>query len=337
MQNFQIEDFRVKHETNVGVELLRVVLMFLIVFGHCCFFGAFKGETSVVVALTIPFFSVDAFAFISGWYSIRTSPKRFLRFLGIGLLWTVVIWLFGGGFNMTLGWYGNSYLVVMLLAPYINGGIDAMYEKSGKKAILVSCSIVLMFTWLLWLPLGLMNINVTPAGWGTKTSLTLLVMYILGRTLSKIESIKRIRTIYLILGFVALDVFCIGWSALGRIYGGVVSEMKMWTENSPASILAATLFFLIFERLQVPKKFHRAIKLVAPSMFSIYLLHAGPGRSLFEPLYQELETRSLLIIDNHVMSCFISAIVVFVICLLADMLRRISLYVIKNRSCCAIR
>ena len=78
-------------QKNIGIELLRIVLMFMIVFGHCCCHGVFANERNVLVAGTTTFFAVDAFAFISGYYSIRTSIARFLKFLSLGLFWTVVV------------------------------------------------------------------------------------------------------------------------------------------------------------------------------------------------------------------------------------------------------
>ena len=316
---------------NIGVELLRILLMFCIVFGHCCSHGAFQNDRLVLTAGATTFFAVNAFAFISGWFSIKTTPLRFLRFVGIGLFWSIIVWILGGGFRLHMGWYGNSYLALMLLAPYINGGIDYMIDKRGLNTMVATLLLFLTFTWLMWLPLRMINVDLVPNGFGPKTTFTLVVMYILGRTLSRIEYLKQIKTAYLIMTFILLVVFTIGWSAVGRLYGGFVSLMKLWMENSPTAIIAAASIFLVFERMPVPKSLQKAVVFIAPSMFGIYLFHEGAGRCIFKPFYTNIENRvSDLFSGGQVVSCFVAAICTFGICLSADILRRISFSIVKH-------
>lgn len=330
---------RLMKERNLNIEVLRCVLMMLITFGHCCGHGAFADEKSVLVAGATTTFSVNAFAFISGWYSVKLSFDRLLRFLGYGLFAFVVVnivsFVNGSGFvPFTMGWYGNAYFVVMLLAPYINAGLDSIYERGGWRAAVKVVALYIGFMFVMWLPLKYWGINIK-CGFGGHTAPLLIGVYLLARVSRLTNLIEKIRVKWAYLGVVVCEIILIGWSALGRIIGGPISHVKMWDYQSPVLILCAVFVFTIFYRARFPLLVQKLAKFCAPSMFMIYLLHDGQGGGgVISSIYSSLE---LILVNNYgvptIISIVITTVIVFFVCLTIDMLRRLVLYTYdKNKS-----
>ena len=199
-----------------GIELLRCLLMFLITLGHCCFHGPYAANLAVTVTCTLTCFCVDAFAFISGYYSIKSTPKRILKILGQGLYAVSVVFLFSREFHFSMGWYGNAYLVLMIVAPIINAGIDRISESNGQYLLFSCVAIYIAYMFMMWLPLEALGIDVGVAGWYGHSLFVLLGMYLIGRLVSKYQLWHRVKRCYLFMVFTVLEILTVGWSALGR-------------------------------------------------------------------------------------------------------------------------
>ena len=79
------------------------------------------------------------------------------------------------------------------------------------------------------------------------------------------------------------------------------------------------LFFVC--HVSVPEKFAKTIRFISPSMFGVYLLHDATDFGKF--LYQIPEHEMISRISCHpIVAISVSAIVVFVLCLLVDLMRR---------------
>lgn len=237
-------------ERNLNIEALRCFLMLLITFGHCCFHGAYSDNKIVLIAETATTFAVDTFAFISGWYSVKLSISRMLRFVGYGLFAFMVVNLLSfclgrGGVPFNMGWYGNSYFVVMLLAPYINYGMESILHKHGARRLLSYVAIYLCFMFVMWLPITKMGVAVK-CGFGGHTVLLLLAMYLLGRSLNLSGVLKSVNVKTCLIALAVCEIVVLGWSGVGRILGGAMSYVKMWDYQSPALVFCAVAVFTIF-------------------------------------------------------------------------------------------
>ena len=120
-------------ETNI--EVLRCTMMFVIVLGHMCAMGPYAGNKFVHAVFTLSYFATNAFVFISGWYGIRFKPKKVWHLLELGLYAAVVNFLLSkiaiGEWSLmiSLGWFGNSYLALLLISPLLNYGLDALDSR----------------------------------------------------------------------------------------------------------------------------------------------------------------------------------------------------------------
>lgn len=325
-------------QRDCGIEVLRCLLMFLITLGHCCFHGPYATRLSVTVTCTLTCFCVDAFAFISGYYSIKTTPIRMLKILGQGLYATLIVFLLSREFHFSMGWYGNAYLVLMIMAPIVNAGIDGIAADRGRRGLYACVSIYIVYMFLMWLPLEVLSIDIGVSGWYGHSPFLLLGMYLLGRIVAKYHLFHTVKRRYLFVIFVALEVFTIGWSALGRRYQ-CISPIKAWDYQSPLMVSLAVVAFLMFRAWKDPTTsssrtlisrsslISKVACILSPSMFVVYLLHDGAGAVFARQLFSKLELffvdRYSLMHELPLLSVIVTAIMVYFSCIAVDMCRRL--------------
>lgn len=140
-------------ERRPGAEVLRNLSMFAIVLYHCQMFGLWAWQPHYWCdALHAPLmWHVPAFAAISGWFGIRFSWLKFLRVLGIIFFYSAVAIVYQGGrLKIDAGWYGGTYLGLMLVSPILNAAADSLCRRGGAKALsaLGLFALMLFFNWL---------------------------------------------------------------------------------------------------------------------------------------------------------------------------------------------
>ena len=154
---------------NSNVELLRIFLMLGILIWHIIIHGGgYKniGQASYVldgnlaiVTLLCSFLApcTYCFMFISGWYGIKFSLRRFLYFVFIGLFcfWISILINYSlyGVFSIkgalrhlfpissNVWWFFTSYVFVFLVSPYINIGFEYL-SKSLTRCIVIIMTII---------------------------------------------------------------------------------------------------------------------------------------------------------------------------------------------------
>ena len=247
---------------NTAIDLFKCLLMVGICMRHSVVYsGLANGCEARLWSWAVP-----AFAFISGYYGVRFSGRKILNLFMIAACSAVVPAIIvgfrdGGGGFMTYrdcllsNWYLNAYLVIILMSPIINAGLDV--AKRTPFVLLPLC--------------GLMNWSWLSEQWGTRewvphlhgigqqSFFALLYAYVLAWfyrefELRKYMTIKRCA----IIGVVAL---------------GLMPFLGMNT--SPVTLTFVVILFAIFERLRIPVALERMISFVLPSVFSIYLLHTN--------------------------------------------------------------
>lgn len=176
-------------QRNGGIEFLRCLLMFLIVFGHSCYYGALpwtKCYWLVALILSIRW-HVDSFVAISGWFGIKFRWDKVTRLIGVMVFYSALSWLYSGCFGVvTGGWFGGSYLMLMFLAPLINAGVVGLMEKSSRLAWSAWLAFAAGMT-LNWLPHHAFS-GCAPTGGGSHTLLTMMFVYVTARMVSLAKS-----------------------------------------------------------------------------------------------------------------------------------------------------
>lgn len=305
-------------------EAYRIALML----GICVLHAMSFGSNRCVFAENALMPCVVGFAFISGWFSIRWSVGKVVRLLGIGLYatlcnaavfgcvtgdWREVVKLFLPTFYSH--WFLYAYLFMMCLAPLVNRTIV------GAKGEWAHVMPLLALSWL-WgfgrtLPHGTEWLPST-SGLDAYGGLTLLAAYAGARYCRVHDVLSRVP--HRLLPFLAMALV-------------VAAGIGFGDYNSPVAFALAACSFMLLRRLleavETSSCLGRLVGFLAPSMFSIYLIHASPlgfGRRLVAFL------EDWLIGSVHLpVACAIvvTGLLIFCLCFLLDIPRRLVVRLLK--------
>lgn len=137
---------------NSSVELLRFFFMYMIVIGHIYVHGtgidyhliySWGNEWTTAPHLSLFALSkvgVTGFMFISGYYGIRMNKAKWANLLFVALFYYVVL-MRGHGWQgalhpYDLWWYLSAYVVICLLSPFIESGIQSLGETKVRYAVI---------------------------------------------------------------------------------------------------------------------------------------------------------------------------------------------------------
>lgn len=308
--------------------------MFLIVLGHCCYTDTLRTMPVAQLMQTMTVFSVDAFVFISGWYSIRLRFTKVFALCGVALYASVVLFLLSPlargswHFSYSLGWFGNSYLGLMLLSPFLNAGVERL-RSQGLIPILCACSVLIMLSWL---PLSDIGINLRPSGCSSHTVCAMVYVYLLARCLALLRVDERIGTRSLVAMAIASWALMVGWVLAGHWFRdngtvfGWLLRADGWSYLSPLVVLTASLIFLAFLRVPINRWLCKCCSFLAPSVFGIYLYHSAVNPETSCAFMERLQHAEIAWIGTGMGSvifvAFSSAVVVYIVGVLLDLVRR---------------
>lgn len=257
---------------NTVIDIYRCLLML----GICMLHAVAQAGHNVPWVANLLSWCVTGFAFISGWFGIKFSVGKLIKLYGISAYCAAVYVgldeiIQGGGvevgacilriIKITKGqWFLNAYAVLMCLAPMVNAAVDM---KTSQKILgpLLLCA----FGWSFATTLPIIGEWVPKANGLTAYSfLTLLGAYATARVLHEhglpAKAAKTLENKWVLAGAILL---CAVMCAIG-----------FNDYNSPFALLMAALTFLAFQRWQAPSWLGTVGVWLAPSMFSVYLIHS---------------------------------------------------------------
>lgn len=278
----------------MGIEALRLVCMFMVVILHTAGQGgvlaaAAPGTGVFAVAWgweAAAFCAVDAFALISGYVGVGAGFRysnlvfTWLRVAFYTVLITaVMVFLFPGTvgwyewrmalFPVTNGdyWYFTGYFAMFFFIPALNHVLNTMDRKWLHR---IAIAIVALFS--LWPVLARRDPFRLGGGY---CAWWLACLYFLGGYLKKTDAAERFHgwktaLLYVICVLAAwgskLALTAWGWEESGALINYI----------SPLILLAAVGLVLTFAHLPVARVPGKVIAFLAPSAFSVYLIHAQP-------------------------------------------------------------
>lgn len=148
-----------------SVELFRVVMMLLIIWGHLLIYGiperlangVFLDVKLIIQSFTI--IGVNSFVFISGFYGIRFKLNKLVLIMLQAIFYSVLIiilsFLIKRDFNLVsliksffpastnVWWFLSTYLILYIVSPVLNKGIDNLEKKEFNillfALLLINC------------------------------------------------------------------------------------------------------------------------------------------------------------------------------------------------------
>lgn len=268
-----------KPKRNLGVELLRIILMFMIVMYHVFSLNLKSLYSYESFYFTKLFFvnlgsiAVMCFVFISGYYKISSKIKQLISFVIQAVFFSYVIsfisYLFStdqklGDFytidtllpiSSSLWWFLTNYILLYIFSPLLNIGVDTLPRKSLKIVLLV----------LLYL--NCFSNFIYPDQVGGQF-FNFMFVYLLGRYINKYDiTLKKplVSFISIILLMYIINV------VLSKIVGNPIISASRYT--SILNIFSGICLFFVFKNISVKGNF---ISKISPLCFGVYLIHFHP-------------------------------------------------------------
>lgn len=307
-------------ERNTNLDVLRCVAMLCIVLCH-----VYQHDKAIVqetatrdfLFLNLIRWHVDVFLCLSGWFGMKFSLKKFGKIWGVmafysGISIAIGRFVLGDATPIKIdgGWFGNAYLCLLLIVPFLNAGIEGLLLRGVKLAWMAWFGFAAMIT-INWIsPTAYFGIS----AWDihSHTLVNMVYVYFTARIFKLTGLMEHVRGWHVC---VAVIVFVGGCLVLGN---------RRTDYIAPYTVAMAIAMLALFEKfLKVPAWLGRLCVWISPSMFGVYLLH---GPTSFGKYFHRVPLRFL--VEHGVspeLAIVISAFICFGFCLMLDLFRRYSL------------
>ena len=269
---------------NYGIDLLRLVLMFMVCLLHVLGQGGVlaacqPGEANYMffwLLKCLSFCAVDCFALISGYVAVNKPQNRaklvdmWFQVWFYSCLLSVLLTVLGLGGDLSVRtlikysmpvsfeiyWYFSAYFVLFLAMPILNKALFEMEEATAGKVFL------LMFA--LFSVLGIVSDAFqTHQGY---SAIWLIMLYCMG-VLAKRSRLLEKKPTWLLIALLLLCGF-FTWCSYVLLHTELLLQYI-----SPTMLAAALLLTVIFSRIRLEGK---VLRKLAPLAFGIYLFQLNP-------------------------------------------------------------
>lgn len=336
-----------KRETNM--DLLRIVGMLMVITIHCLSYNlVYNPQINIFNSLIIKFLDIlvipanAIFILLSAYYSIdkKFNLKRILNLWGKTIFYSLLIFLlfkifgqktndFQSLFPVISGqyWFIDAYLIMSFLSPILNIIMNKLNKK--QNTFLVIFGIV---------TLGVIRVLVNPTGILMGAMLPFIFLYIIGAYIKKYVEIRPkelYMTKYILIAVIITLLSIIIYSVAKRINNAVIIYLLtiifngIEEYNSLLGVLMSVYIFMRFRTITIKSKtFTKIISFIVPSIFSVYLIHENVN--LKKVLWVNLGIMNFANSWLMVPYILFMIIIVFIACIIIDLLRRGIYYLLKK-------
>lgn len=323
---------------NSNIELLRIVAILMVLTLHYLnpnMGGALKeitkGESYYYLIKFIESFciiAVNLFVIISGYFMINNKKVKLSKIISLICLsyfYGVILYLvtviigksnFGYGelirsLNISLSggyWFVKIYIILYLLAPYINVMLDNINQKNHRLL-----TIICLIFFSVW-PSLFSSAPRNDDGYGI---INFIILYVIGNYIRKYFNSNKNFFYYL-----SIYILCSIITAISPR----LNLIGYWNYNFIFNIIGAISLFIAFLNLNIKSKL---VNKLSTFVFSIYIIHINPYIS--KVLYQDILKCNLFYDSKYfIFHIIISCLFVFISCVLIELIRR-SLLIIMNK------
>lgn len=337
---------------NYGIDLLRIVSMFMVVLLHILGAGGMLGAAGSSVSADrvlwlieiACYCAVNCYSIVSGWVGYKGKFK----FTNIIVLWlqvffytfiiNVVFWLMGwqefsfasltNTFLPVLAseyWYFTAYFVMYMFIPVLNLILEKFNKKQMGVFLIIGFVLFSLFPTLLMEDPFLFNHGYS-AWW-------LAYLYLVGGFLNKYKlfskgSVFDYLTYY---GCLVLFTFLTKVNLeylTPKIFGEIRYNMILIDYTSPTILLCGIFLVIAFSKMKFNNFFKKIISFFAPISFGVYLIHCNYlmlGK-FWNGSFAKFTNYGIIKIILYV---FALAILVYLICSLIDYIRHLLFKLLK--------
>lgn len=272
------------YERNYGIELLRIVLMFMVCMLHVLGQGGIlnsfavgtPGYRTFWLMEILGYCAVDGFALISGYMAVN-KPKKYeklaemwfqaffysfvitviLAFAGLADGWGTIDFV-KCAFPITFQkfWYLTAFFLLFLATPILNKFLFSLDKRASGKAFII---MIILFS----IMGTLADPFITNAGY---SALWLIALYCIGVLAKRIELFEKVKSTTLVIIW-AVSI-ALTWTVHAFIENGILTNYV-----SPTILLCGMIMVVLFSRIRTSGK---VIARVAPLTFGIYLFQLNP-------------------------------------------------------------
>lgn len=340
-----------KIERNYGVDLLRIVAMYMVVVLHVLGKGGIlyslpKLSLSYEVAWILEiaaYCAVNCYALISGYVGVNSRFK----ISSIITLWLQVAFYTLGItvlFNCFMGetittthflralfpaifkqyWYFSAYVILFFMTPFINAGIQGM-KKTDLKIIILIMTVLFSFV-STFISSDYFMLN------DGYSALWLIYLYIVGGYIKKYGLCDCLSKSKLLLMYViSVLMTYLSKFAFEHFALNIVESSRLFVNYlSPTILLAAISLLLLFSKIEVKGIVKKIVLILSPATFGVYLIHTQPlvWKYIWTNLFHSYISFSPLKLAIMVV---ITAAVVYVLLSIIDMMRNKIFNLLKVR------
>lgn len=280
-----------------SVECLRVLVMLMIVIHHCVVSGlhlndnlngeiycynATNGLLSFINCYVIV--AVNVFFLISGYFTIKFKLNKFLKLLGMIIFYSSIIYIIFAGIGVVEisvkniikysvlafneYWFMTVYLILMLIAPYLNIVIDALKMDKRKYTGFLIVLFIITCIYGFAFDKDVVNVN---SGYSLIYAIFLYFTGNYMKTYANLDQLKNIKhlILYVILGGINfILVFSLIYLEKGNI------AWKLFAYNNPIIYFQSILLFAFFIKLNCNGRIGRSVAYLGGYTLGIYLIHS---------------------------------------------------------------
>ena len=324
----------IKRDSNI--ELLRIVAIIMVITLHYLnpnMGGALasinKGQNNYYFIYTVESFcivAVNLFVLITGYFMGSTKSiklNKVAKILFLAYFYGVILYLvsviigannFGYGeifraINIKLSdgyWYIKTYIILCLLAPFINVTLDSIDKKNHRLLIMI---LILFFS--VW-PSFFSEAPRNDQGYGI---INFVLLYIIGNYIKKYIVLNKKYFVYLG-GYIAcsmITTFC-----------SIFNLGEYWNYNFIFNIIGAIFLFLTFLKIRI---YSKLVNYISSFVLVVYIMDVN--KYIVRLLYNNiLDCKTYYYSKYFIVHMIGSVIVIFLVFILIEILRRIIFKVI---------
>lgn len=210
-------------------------------------------------------------------------------------------------FLLNLKWFIRTFLILYLLIPFINAGLNVLDERKYRLLLITLVAIFSVY------PSFIPNPPVTDNGYGI---ITFVMLYAIGGYLKKYHIANRSKSFY-IGGYALCGIITFAFSLLS--YSKVPGWLEqVWGYNFIFTLIGSTCLFLFFSKINLTSD---TINRVAKYALGVYFIHTDPALNDF--LYGKvLNTSEYWLSPWFLAHLAVSIVLVYVASTLIDRARK---------------
>lgn len=331
---------------NYSIDLLRIIMMFLIVLGHCCTHTEIRENVTIFSfdwfgvwsIQTITTCAVNVFVLITGFFYDKNqfSLKKIIR------LWCAVstVSLLGYFFTIMIGrvnislkgiievifpilskqyWFFTVYFLLMFFAPFLSELIKSISKENHK--VLVGIIIVAFYI----LPVFSIIFPEFDAYEGYSI-VGFISLFIIGAYIkrSKFGTKKTVLFMFVMINSVIMLLSKIVLEIAANRLSLNFGTGLFYHINTIFQLVQAILLFLIVSRIKVKSLgLKKVINKLSVNVFIVYLIHDNPNVRMviwdYVKLFFESENVVCVVLISSTLVFLISLIMAIVVCPLSNM------------------